>query len=179
MCMPKLNTSLESLNSRVEQLEDKIKNGVNVISSNSVQIEPESNIAINKTTPLVEKAENTLVTSAEAKQEKVSVFTNWAEVMEKLSVINPMLYAVMNNSKAYIGTNIVLIDAPNSQFKPMINGNQRFYDAIREAILSVTGKKYRIGPYKGQAVEDGEEEKFKTDPLDVFAQKNKDFIETE
>ena len=49
-----------------------------------------------------------------------------------------LIAGVLNDSKAYIKGDFLLIDAPNSQFRSLINsGNAYYKDSIRKAAFKV------------------------------------------
>ena len=74
-----------------------------------------------------------------------------------------MMAAVLKGSDAYLQEDIVLIKANNPQFVDLIRLPQN-RNAVRDAIASVTGKTYRLGPYKEPVAAD------KADPLQSFLQ---------
>ena len=77
---------------------------------------------------------------------------------------------MLQGSAAYIKGQYLLIDAPNTQFRSLINsGNSTYKDSIRKAAQSVLGVTYKLGPYtasKPQAEQD---------PLATLADKLKNF----
>lgn len=94
---------------------------------------------------------------------------DWSEIMRNLKTSCPLIHGVLNASKAYIKGSYLLIDAPNSQFRSLINSNNGFYkDSIRKAANTVLGVTYKLGPYtKSEAKE--------SDPLAALADKLKNF----
>ncbi len=71
--------------------------------------------------------------------------------------------AAFNGSTAYVSGGYILIDAPNQiAFQLLRRQDQR--DNIRRAIRQVTGKSYRLGPYRKPKEETGGE-----DPLSALA----------
>lgn len=74
-------------------------------------------------------------------------FGEWNEVLDALSKISPMLRGVLDGSRAFIKGDLVLIDIRNDSFRDMINSDSRQRANLKQAIASVTGKTYRIGPY--------------------------------
>ncbi len=94
----------------------------------------------------------------------------WTEILKVLSVTAPLIHGVLNGSKAYISGEYLLIDAPNSGFRDLINsGTSMHRDAIRKAATQVLGKTYKLGPYK--PVQTNSEK----DPLKALAEKIKQF----
>ena len=70
--------------------------------------------------------------------------------------------SAFKGSAAYISGDYMLIEAPQIAFDLLKRASQR--EKIREAIQQVTGRVYKLGPYKPPAA-DGEKPK---DPLDAF-----------
>ena len=87
--------------------------------------------------------------------------------MQILRSTCPLMAGVLNDSKAYVKGNYLLIDSQNSQFKNLVNGSNSLYrDQIRSAARQVLGVEYKLGPYRTtKQVED--------DPLSAFAEKLK------
>ena len=154
LCTDDLDSSNEAILKRLGELENRILSG-NFVSQNkeekSVEDAPEikaepfeekTNFAENDEKP---KEENKKATKGEAVR-----FTKWPEVMEILKEESNIIYAVLNNSKAYISGNLLLIDAPNPTFLETIRSSDRYKEAIRNAVLKITGVKYGLGPYNKQ-----------------------------
>ncbi len=73
----------------------------------------------------------------------------WNEVVAILTNTCPLIAGVLKDSKAYIKGEYLLIDAPNSQFKTLINQSNGIYkENIRAAAQRVLGATYKLGPYK-------------------------------
>ena len=125
--------------------------------------------------PAAEKAEKhkspTPVTTPTKDPEKllknIEPFSEWPEVLEALKTYSRTIAAAFNGSTAYLSGGYVLIDAKNEMaFKLLRESSQR--DHMREAIQNITGKVYRLGPYRPS----GDSEKSKSeDPLVALAQK--------
>ena len=93
----------------------------------------------------------------------------WHEVMQALMPINPMMYAVLDGSAAYVDGEYLLIDTDNPHFREMVKEGKRHRDTIRTAVMQVTGRLYKLGPYKRAQAEMPAE----TDPLDDFVDNNR------
>lgn len=125
--------------------------------------------------PAAEKTEKhknpTPVTTPTKDPEKllknIEPFSEWPEVLEALKTYSRTIAAAFNGSTAYLSGGYVLIDAKNEMaFKLLRESSQR--DHMREAIQNITGKVYRLGPYRPS----GDSEKSKSeDPLVALAQK--------
>jgi DNA polymerase-3 subunit gamma/tau len=92
----------------------------------------------------------------------------WNEVLAILTGTCPLIAGVLKGSKAYIKGDYLLIDAPNSQFKSMINQQGGVYkEHIRAAAQRVLGATYKLGPYKRETTTND------ADPLKALAEKLK------
>jgi len=96
---------------------------------------------------------------------------SWGEIIKILKTDCPIMGGVLNDSRAFIKGQYLLIDAPNSQFRSLINsGNSYYKDSIRKAAFKILGATYKLGPYnKPKAVIEED------DPLKAIAQKLKNF----
>ncbi len=95
---------------------------------------------------------------------------DWSEILRILTTDCPLIAGVLKDSKAYIKGAYLLIDAPNSQFRSLINsGNAYYKDSIRKAAFTVLGETYKLGPYTKPKVQS------EADPLTVFADRLKNF----
>ncbi len=93
---------------------------------------------------------------------------NWGEIVRILKTSCPLIAGVLKDSAAYIKDQYLLIDAPNSQFRSLINSGSGFYrDSIRNAAQTVLGKVYKLGPYTAVKPE------AETDPLAALADRLK------
>ena len=74
----------------------------------------------------------------------------WAEILTEILKTNPALWGILNNSEAYINGDYVLIKSENPTLSEFIkkDGNSR---SVKEAVLRVTGKRYRLGLTKSAA----------------------------
>ena len=182
ICNPTLSTDLDSLERRVAALEKG--NNVRIISA----AQPENKSASKKAeliddeiplpdseyetpAPMEEKApvpqENVKSTPPE---KGVSEVENWNEIIRLIKQKSPIMGGVLNDSKAYIKGDYLLIDAPNEQFRSLVNGANPIYkNSIRSAAQEVLGVTYKLGPYKKPTVSSN------SDPLLAVAEKLKKF----
>lgn len=71
---------------------------------------------------------------------------NWTEVLDVLKEYSRTVAMAFKGSDAYISGDFVLIDSKNEMaFELLRKSSQR--DKIRDAIRSVTGRAYKLGPY--------------------------------
>ncbi len=90
----------------------------------------------------------------------------WAEVLSELMKTNMPLWGVLVNSEAIIKGDFVLIKSDNPTLNSFIKTGRNAKD-VKEAIMRVTGKRYRLGVYNGAAQESAAEPaKPKKDPLE-------------
>gem|GEM_PF-6021855 len=74
-----------------------------------------------------------------------------------------MLSSTLRASSAYIkGNNLLLIKSENPMFFELIRKESKNKNDIRTALLKITGKQFRLGPYEPGAA------KPKADPMRVF-----------
>jgi DNA polymerase-3 subunit gamma/tau len=58
------------------------------------------------------------------------------------------------SSHAYTGGGLLLVDAgENSVFVQMMRGDSYAKESLRDALLAVTGEKYKLGPYSSKKYE--------------------------
>lgn len=89
----------------------------------------------------------------------------WPEILQILKGYSQSIASAFHGSSAYISGDYVLIDAPQSiAFELLRKSSQR--DKMRDAIRQVTGRVYKLGPYKRESKEKNEE-----DPLDELLKK--------
>lgn len=90
-------------------------------------------------------------------------FDKWPEVLVALSEINRMMSATLRGSSAYIkGENLLLIKSENPMFFELIRKETKNKNDIRSALLKVTGKQFRLGPYAAGKVKQSD------DPMKAF-----------
>lgn len=79
--------------------------------------------------------------------EKAELMKDWPKVLEVLKSYSPTVSLAFKNSKAYLSDPFVLIDSDNEvAFELLRKSSQR--DKMRLAIREITGKNYKLGPYK-------------------------------
>ncbi len=82
--------------------------------------------------------------------------TCWSEVIESLKDKNPLAYASLINTKAYVDSesNRVLIDG-NEMFLNFMRKDKENNAIVRDAINEISGHHYSIGPYKKPTTQTG------------------------
>ena len=82
------------------------------------------------------------------------------EDLNELKKKNPMMFAVLKQSDAYIDGDVVLIKCSNPDFISLMREGTKNRTDIKNAIMSVTGKTYRLGPYKPEVQKENRKEPF-------------------
>ncbi len=164
MCNLELSSDIAALERRISALEKGNVKPIKAVEVKKEITQEEEEI------PLPEEPTPPEVIEEKTVENGVSAVKEWNEILSIISTECPLFAGVLKGSKAYIKGDYLLIDAPNSQFRSMINGNNGIYkDSIRKAALEVLGKTYKLGPYS--APKKTEE----SDPLSAFADKLKNF----
>ncbi len=91
-------------------------------------------------------------------------FARWHEVVAALTRTDPLLKAVLGGSTAYESGDYMLLQIANESFRDMVNNDPRHRNNLKQAIASVTGRSYKIGPYAAERPRPVEK-----DPLDRLA----------
>lgn len=178
LCNPDLSVDLASLERRISALE----NGA-VIAKAALPVVKEEKVPVIEATKASEADDDippmpndsdiplpeapVSVVKPEPKFDEGEVM-KWNEVLAILTGTCPLIAGVLKGSKAYIKGDYLLIDAPNSQFKSMINQQGGVYkEHIRTAAQRVLGATYKLGPYKRETTTND------ADPLKALAEKLK------
>ncbi len=178
LCNPALSTDIASLERRISALE----NGVATVKAAPEAVVEEKPEVVEE--PILEDNsyedddvppmpdDNDIPTYDDFEEpEKPALdgeVKKWDEIVAILTQTCPLIAAVLKGSKAYIKGEYLLIDAPNSQFKTLINqANGVYKENIRNAAQRVLGETYKLGPYKKTTTT------AETDPLAALADKLK------
>ena len=179
MCNPELSVDIASLEKRISLLEagaqsrpksvSAVKPKEEVIKQSVSEIKAEEPEEI--PSPITEyepPAELQIQEKEEISESDDGQVERWEDILSLVRAENPLICGVLAGSKAYIKGEYLLIDAPNSQFRSLINtGDGRHKDSIRKAAEKVLGRVYKLGPYsKAETISD-------TDPLTALAAKLK------
>jgi len=186
LCSQDLDDSKEALLRRIEALERgnpapkpasvPAKTEKPIPRASAPVSEPETVPAENPEPPIAEMpkpippAKKSAPRAAEPKAHgelisKAERLRQWPEILQILKGYSQSIASAFNGSSAYISGDYVLIDAPQSiAFELLRKSSQR--DKMRDAIRQVTGRVYKLGPYKKNS-----EEKEQEDPLDGLLQK--------
>lgn len=176
LCSPELEDSSAALVRRIAALEQLVQSGVPVSPAPSVpepQPEAEKPAVIREEesdlpkepAPVPVKKEPAPQPSAkpvsmEEIQANARQLEEWPEILQILRNYSQSIAAAFHGSSAYVSGSYVLIDAPQElAFELLRKSSQR--DKMRDAIRQVTGKVYKLGPYKPTEGKEAE----KQDPL--------------
>ncbi len=100
--------------------------------------------------------------SLEEIYEKAVPFREWPELVDNIKNYSRSIGGALNGTKAYVSGNYLLIDSDSEiTFARLRESSQR--DEVKKAIKEITGKVYKLGPYKKP-----EKKEKTTDPLKTF-----------
>lgn len=164
LATPNLTSDNEALLRRISDLEIKIKTGTiavttPVVTSPEVKSQQTSEStaptdvtskAVSAPTPDEYPAETPRAEEPREESADGEMPIDWAEVLSELTKTNMPLWGVLSGSSAVIRGDYVLIKSDNPTLSAFIKtgGNAR---DVKEAVLRVTGRKYRLGLYSGNA----------------------------
>jgi DNA polymerase-3 subunit gamma/tau len=78
----------------------------------------------------------------------------WDQIIATLGKSNPALQAALAGSRAYTNGDLLLVDSPDELFLQLVRTSDYAKESLREAILSETGRRYRLGPFKRKKKEE-------------------------
>ena len=166
LCTPQLDTSSDALLRRVEALEAG--------APRSAEREPIRDRPVEKAEPARREPPRTESSAPknsptetgddmEQIQEEAKKLSEWPEILQIIKSLSPSAGAAFTGSTAYVSGGYVLIDAPKQIALTLLRQpNQR--DNIRQAIKQITGRSYRLGPYRRPEHKEKED-----DPLALLA----------
>lgn len=164
MCDPALSSDISALERRISALE---KGGVRITTEATAQPKPQPKPVVtdeeddeipppefeNEAPPPANEEQTVAPVTEPQKaatptENGITEVLEWDEILKILRTDCPLIAGVLINSKAYIKGSYLLIDAPNSQFRTLINSaNASYKDSIRKAAQAVLGVTYKLGPY--------------------------------
>lgn len=191
LCEPKMDESIASLLDRVSKLENAIKSGVKVQSTQTAlpapkeeyvpreepkpqpKAEPtpepmpeptpvEEEPPVQEQQPVVETPPVEHKTAPPVSDPNETVeFTQWGDFMDVLHRTNIPLFGVLSGSKGYVRGEFFLLDSPNPAVRDFIK-LPIHSRSIKAALLEVTGVHFKLGLFKRQT----EQSAPKRDPLE-------------
>ncbi|MBQ0083170.1 MAG: DNA polymerase III subunit gamma/tau [Clostridiales bacterium] len=189
LCSPKLRADTESLEQRIALLETAIKSGSyskeiptaktgdkkekiaeNITPAETDIIEeipiPEQEYAPPAPQQIEPEPDTEAVNDSSNEMAEVDNET-WQSILGELAKSAPLLRGILNDSKAYIDGEFLLVDSSNHQFPELMNSsNGQYRERLRRAVETVLGKTYKLGPYRKKAAKSD-------DPLDALREKLK------
>ncbi len=138
MANPALDTSAATLTNRLVALERAVQTGM-------VPAAASTPAAVGAPSPTPQSTASP--TQAEIEKTKVEPMGRWPEVLAVLAEKNKALHGTLVDSTAYVGGDLLLVDAGDSMFAQMVRGDTYAKESLRVAVEAVTGQKYRLGPY--------------------------------
>lgn len=179
LCNPQLSVDLAALERRISALE----NGAVITKAPTAVVEEKEKPVVAEAIEVIDEdddippmpddsdiplSEETEIVSKPQPTADEGEVAKWNEVIAILTQTCPLIAGVLKGSKAYIKGEYLLIDAPNSQFKSLINQQSgKYKENIRDAAQRVLGVTYKLGPYKRETVI------AEADPLKALADKLK------
>ena len=174
LCTPELSSDISSLERRISALEAgtvrTVQRAQKTVEPKPAPPDTDDNPADGEEIPLPDAPDGEPVSAPiPAANGEAAPVKGWDEIQRILKTSCPLIAGVLKGSSAYIKGQYLLIDAPNSQFRSLINsGNPTFKDSIRKAAQTVLGQTYKLGPYTAA-------QKNESDPLAELAEKLKNF----
>ena len=166
LCTPEMDTSPAALLRRIEALErGGLRRPITPTPSVSAAEAPAAPVQQSETpqnNAPVQPAVKDKPQSTEELAKNAQPFDGWSDIIGYMENYSKSVASAFKGSAAYISGDYMLIEAPQIAFDLLKRASQR--EKIREAIQQVTGRVYKLGPYKPPAA-DGEKPK---DPLDAF-----------
>ena len=92
-------------------------------------------------------------------------FPEWAEIVENMKNYSMTIGTAFSNSAAFVSGDFLLIDVNNDMAFNLLRHDPNQKERIRTAVQEMTGKRYKLGPYKPPV-----QEIKKDDPLKKFAE---------
>lgn len=158
LCTPSLDTSASALLDRIEKLERTVKYAN--LGENAVQKpQTDSKVEVEENKPLnevgaTEDIDEVPVSEAPTSKAETKicdtevVFDAWNDVLDELGHSAPLLAASLVGSTAYVKGDLLLIDSANGQFFSLMRSDAIYGKQIKNAVMSIVGRSYRLGPYK-------------------------------
>lgn len=176
LCSPKLSTDISAVLTRLERLERAVRSGANVQAVASATQQPVANYEEKKEVTTADTVSvNQQATKNEVKSEPPKAepqnhtprtqppqakstgidalkanavqMEQWEDVLEVMKSYTRVTAAAFRGTRAYISGDYIFIDAEDdTPFSHLRNPSQR--EKMRSAIREVTGRNYKLGPYR-------------------------------
>ena len=166
LCTPEMDTSPAALLRRIEALErGGLRRPITPAPSVPAAEAPAAPVQQPETPQNNAPVQPTVKNKPQSTEElakNAQPFDGWSDIIGYMENYSKSVASAFKGSAAYISGDYMLIEAPQIAFDLLKRASQR--EKIREAIQQVTGRVYKLGPYKPPAA-DGEKPR---DPLDAF-----------
>ena len=156
LCTPRLDVTPAALLRRIEALEQGARPAQASASPSALSSKRAKTAAPESPPPSVEEPLDpepiqtrppSPESASEALQQTAERLPEWPEILQVVRGFSPSVAAAFNGSTAYVSGGYVLIDAPNEiAFQLLRRPEQR--DSMRKAIQQITGRFFKLGPYK-------------------------------
>ena len=153
LCTPSLSGGNDALISRIEKLEQRLISVPTDFSPFSQQVEKAKPIpaiapaVISEPIPAPASKAEKVEPSNKASNHGIQSFEPWNRVLENIAASNPALLGLLKQSAAYIENDIIYIDTDDRLFK-IIRNSESNRQALKSAVLAVTGQNYKFAQYK-------------------------------
>ena len=147
---PSLDRSVDAILARLSKLEQQLKNGVVLAAVPAAA--PAASVSAEVRSTASSKAGQPADLMAEPipapPRKEVTPFEAWPQVLDALRHSNTALHGALVNTNAYQYQEIILIDCDDPLFLEMIRTNDYAKKSIHQALISGSGRDWRIGPFK-------------------------------
>ncbi len=154
MCIINLSSKNNKTNisqiSNIDFILEKLNNLEKNINSKT------KDVVINQQKENLPEKEEPYVDMKKLNKADFKLVENWIDVLDEFNKINPAVSASLNNSKAYVNGNLILIVANNPFFITLFK-NKSHASSLGDAIEKVIGKRYAIRAKNAES--NSEEEK--------------------
>lgn len=145
LCSPELDSTPEALIRRIEALEQ----GAPRTRPQKEPEKPVNKAVQNEEGPPASPKEEQVKSQPKSQDELIKGakrFNEWPEVLQIMKQYSQSVAAAFGGSSAYISGGYVLISGSQLAFDLLKTSSQR--ERMKEAIYTVTGRNYNLGPYK-------------------------------
>ncbi len=153
---PELDISVSALLDRISTLERAVKRGISVNISQVSETDNDNTNSENFSPSIENKPQENQRNIPRPMGKTMDyddivknavLMKDWSEVLKVLKSHSITMATAFKNTKAYISGDYILIDSDNElTFKRLKQPEER--ERMRKAVLEVTGRVYRLGPYK-------------------------------
>ncbi len=147
LCSPELDSSSDALMRRIEALEQR------KFTASPLSPLPVAKPDKDEKTPQIREPQNFKI---EELSENAVPFTKWPEVIHLVKDYSMTVGMAFLDSAAYTSGDFMLVDGSDLAFD-YLKTNPVYKDKLREAIYAVTGKLYKLGPYKKNKDKDNDD----------------------